>query len=152
MCAFPYYTGEHPGPKCCKYAMVPDYHALGGAPDFQTGAAGISEQACGGAFVAFADVSALPEHHCAIDAGLGVAGVNGLVIHPEYGSFFVIGEIVTDCLLTFYAPRAEQMCMRCGKCSQNCPAGAIRWDGIDYSRCLSQITQQKGDLTPGSRR
>ena len=147
VCAFPYYTGEHPGANVCKYAMVPDYHVV--VRQILNRACQDLEQACGGAFVAFADVSALPEHHCAMAAGLGAAGVNGLVIHPEYGSFFVIGEIVTDRLLEFDAPRAEQMCMRCGKCIQNCPAGAIRWDGIDYSRCLSQITQQKGELTPG---
>lgn len=144
VCAFPYYTGEHPGADVCKYAMVPDYHYV--VRQLLNAAAQDLQQVFHGSFVGFTDVSALPERECALAAGLGFPGVNGLVIHPRYGSFFVIGELVTDCLFPFDSPLA-QTCMQCGACLKACPAGVISREGIDYSRCLSEVTQRKGKLT-----
>ena len=144
VCAFPYYTGEHPEADVCKYAMVPDYHVV--VRKILNEAAEELKQEFSASFVGFTDVSALPEHECAIAAGLGFPGVNGLVIHPEYGTFFVIGELVTDYLFQFDSPLTET-CLHCGACLRACPAGAIRKDGIDYGRCLSEVTQRKGELT-----
>ena len=145
VCVFPYYTGEHLDANVCKYAMVPDYHVV--VRQILNQAAEELSQTFGASFVSFTDVSALPERECALSAGLGFPGVNGLVIHPQYGTFFVIGEIVTDYLFEFDHPLTQQICMQCGRCVASCPAGAISWDGIDYTRCLSEVTQRKGDLT-----
>ena len=144
VCAFPYYTGEHPGANVCKYAMVPDYHVV--VRQLLNQAAEELSHAFQASFVGFTDVSALPERACALAAGLGFPGVNGLVIHPQYGTFFVIGELVTDYRFEFDAP-LDQICLQCGKCIESCPAGAISADGIDYARCLSEVTQRKGELT-----
>ena len=145
VCAFPYYTGEYPQANVCKYAMVPDYHVV--VRGLLNAACAELEEAFGASFVGFSDVSALPEKECALKAGLGFPGVNGLVIHPEYGTFFVIGEIVTDARFPFDSPLVQSICMQCGACIRSCPAGAIRPDGIDYTRCLSEVTQRKGELT-----
>ena len=145
VCAFPYYTGEHPGANVCKYAMVPDYHYV--VRQLLNQAAAELEERFGASFVGFTDVSALPERQCALAAGLGFPGVNGLVIHPQYGTFFVIGELVTDYRFDFDSP-LDRVCLRCGKCIRACPAGAISPEGIDYTRCLSEVTQRKGELTP----
>lgn len=147
VCAFPYYTGEHSGANVCKYAMMPDYHVV--VRNILNQAAQELSQAFCASFVGFTDVSALPERACALAAGLGVQGVNGLVIHPEYGSFFVIGELVTDHRFVPCPTAAAQSCLRCGRCIESCPGGAISWEGIDYSLCLSEVTQRKGDLTAG---
>ena len=144
VCAFPYYTGEHPGANVCKYAMVPDYHVV--VRQILNGAAAALRERYSAEFVGFTDVSALPERACALAAGLGFPGVNGLVIHPEYGSFFVIGELVTDYLFEFDSPMT-QTCLSCGACIRACPVGAISREGIDYTRCLSEVTQRKGELT-----
>lgn len=144
VCAFPYYTGEHPGANVCKYAMVPDYHFV--VRKILNEAASELRETFGASFVGFTDVSAIPEKECALAAGLGFPGVNGLVIHPEYGTFFVIGELVTDCLFSFDQPLART-CMGCGACLRACPADAITREGIDYTRCLSEVTQRKGELT-----
>ncbi len=144
VCAFPYYTGEHPEANVCKYAMVPDYHYV--VRRILNQAALELSEFFGASFVGFTDVSALPERECALAAGLGFPGVNGLVIHPQYGTFFVIGELVTDYLFEFDRP-LQQVCVQCGKCVQACPVGAISMDGIDYTRCLSEVTQRKGELT-----
>ena len=144
VCAFPYYTGEFPQANVCKYAMVPDYHVV--VRQILNRAAEELEAHFGASFVGFTDVSALPEKECALAAGLGFKGLNGLVIHPDYGTFFVIGELVTDFLFAFDRP-LQETCMECGLCMKNCPVGAISKDGIDYTRCLSEVTQRKGELT-----
>ena len=144
VCAFPYYTGEYPEANVCKYAMVPDYHYV--VRQILNRAAEELSTWFHASFVGFTDVSALPEHECAIAAGLGFPGVNGLVIHPRYGTFFVIGELVTDYLFPFDSPLTET-CMNCGACIKACPAGAISRRGIDYTCCLSEVTQKKGELT-----
>ena len=144
VCAFPYYTGEHPGANVCKYAMVPDYHYV--VRQILNQAAEELREAFSASFVGFTDVSALPERECALAAGLGFPGVNGLVIHPKYGTFFVIGELVTDYLFPFDSPLLE-VCLHCGACIRACPVGAIGKDGIDYTSCLSEVTQRKGELT-----
>ena len=146
VCAFPYYTGEHENANVCRYAMVPDYHVV--VRQLLNEAAEELEQVFGGSFVGFSDVSALPEKECALASGLGFPGLNGLVIHPEYGTFFVIGELVTDIPFPFDVPMTAS-CMQCGACMTACPAGAIGREGIDYSRCLSEVTQRKGELTAG---
>ena len=144
VCAFPYYTGEHPGANVCKYAMVPDYHVV--VRNILNRAAAELSEHYNASFVGFADVSALPERECALAAGLGFPGGNGMVIHHEYGSFFVIGELVTDCLFEFDRPLNES-CIYCGACMRACPAKAISMNGINYSLCLSDVTQRKGELT-----
>lgn len=149
VCAFPYYTGEHPDANVCKYAMVPDYHTV--VRQILNQAAEELSQYFHASFVGFTDVSALPERECALAAGLGFPGLNGLVIHPQYGTFFVIGELVTDHLFSFDRP-LQQVCLQCGKCVKACPAGAISPDGIDYTRCLSEVTQRKGELTEEEQR
>ena len=145
VCAFPYYTGEHPEANVCKYAMVPDYHVV--VRNLLNQASEELSQAFSASFVGFSDVSALPEKECALASGLGFSGVNGLTIHPQYGTFYVIGELVTDFQFPFDSP-LPQSCLHCGACIKACPAGAISFSKIDYARCLSEVTQRKGELTP----
>lgn len=145
VCAFPYYTGEHPHATVCRYAIVPDYHAVCGT--ILNSSCNLLQQEFGGSFVWFCDISPFSETRLAVQAGLGVRGQNNLIIHPTYGSYFVIGEIITD--QPFPASEAHMgSCMGCGACLKQCPQNCIKSDGVDYSQCLSALTQQKGILTP----
>ena len=47
-------------------------------------------------FEHFNDYSPIREVSAAFLAGLGRLGKNGLLLHPQYGSYIFIGEIVTD--------------------------------------------------------
>lgn len=106
-------------------------------------------------FSLFSDHSPLAEVDGAARAGLGVVGLNGLLITPDYGSFIFIAEVVTSADYETAVGRAEPVfpdappaCIRCGACRRACPAGCLDGQtGRDMTSCLSALTQKKGALT-----
>lgn len=97
------------------------------------------------AFQTYVDNSCLIDKASAWRAGLGFFGKNNLLIHPDYGSAFNIGQILTDLPVAF--TKAAPMPCRCGdcdRCLKACPTGALgEGFALDYTRCLSNLTQQK---------
>lgn len=140
--AFPYYADEAGG-NLSQYARGRDYHVaitrrLKAVCDaMQTGYPGRR-------FYPLADNSPLPERQAARLAGLGLAGRNGMVILPPYGSWIFLGTILTDLPVETNRPPAPRCC-DCGACVQACPTGALRCG--DFTVCLSHLTQKKGELT-----
>ena len=103
-------------------------------------------------FASFADHSPLCEVDAAARAGLGVVGMNGLLLTPDHGSFVFLGEIITDADYTAVTgatapefPAIPPVCNGCGACIKACSMGCR--DG-DRSACLSAMTQKKGAITP----
>ena len=142
---FPYYSGPRSGGNLSLYARVPDYHRVAGdllASMCEQLSARFPENS----FVPFCDNSPIYEVNAAARAGLGVKGNNGLLINPLYGSYVFVGEIVTDREL----PEGGELspCSMCGKCTNLCPGGALGEKGLDAKKCLSALTQKKGELTP----
>lgn len=137
---FPYFAEPTPG-NLSLYARARDYHAviqerLGRvAQDLQAQFPNFS-------FVVLVDDSPIPEVYAAAAAGLGVLGDNGLLIHPDYGSYVFIGTIVTDLALPAAAVSPAH-CLQCGACRRICPVD------LDKSDCLSALTQKGGTLTEG---
>lgn len=148
VCGFPYYVGEYPRRNLSRYAMVPDYHRAAGG--LLEGACARLKEEFSGSFAWFVDNSPIREVEAACRAGLGVLGDNGLLLNPFYGSWLFLGTIVTD-LAVETREVSRQRCLGCGACRKACPAGCIGERGPDPSRCLSAITQKKGDLTPEER-
>lgn len=146
---FPYNLGDeaYDNSDISRYAVVPDYHNTIGKI-LQNTVVRLKEKFPEEEFISFTDNSPIPEVRAAINAGLGVRGLNGLFFNKEYGSWVFIGEIVTtmkcDCK---EAPDEKTICIECGKCISECPTKAIGKNGIDADRCLSFITQKKGELT-----
>lgn len=89
----------------------------------------------------FADNSPFCERSCAQVSGLGKRGKNGLLINPEYGSFFFVGCICFSISISI-THSAENfkcdLCENCEMCKSACPMcrGKI-------AECLSAITQKK---------
>lgn len=89
----------------------------------------------------------LPDKIYAYKAGIGYYGQNTLIINPIYGSWIVLGEIITD----VFFPRDQKMpslCTNCNSCINNCPTGAIL-TGYQFNakKCLSYLTVTK-ELIP----
>ena len=143
--AFPYYTKTELKSNLCNYARVLDYHIV--VNDYLKKISNdLKEVFKDYEFEGFSDVSAFPEHFCGQMAGVGFEGRNHLLINDRYGSFFVIGEIATN--LYFEASKPDfRSCKQCGLCVRNCPSKALNAEKDDFSKCLSEVTQRKGELT-----
>ena len=144
---FPYAmeAAAYRGGNLSRYAAVGDYHEI--VPQYLKRAVSALEQAFPAeAFVPFTDNSPIPEVRAAALAGLGCIGQNGLLIHARYGSWVFIGEIVTT--LPIDAPPHEiRPCIGCGRCVTACPTVALTAGGLDQSKCMSALTQRKGNLS-----
>ena len=99
----------------------------------------------------FCDSWDLDERYLAVKAGLGFIGRNHMLIHPTCGSFVFIGVVLTNCPLEESKPCGGR-CKGCGKCIKHCPGGALGADGgFDEKKCVSYISQKKGDLSARER-
>lgn len=99
---------------------------------------------------AFVDSAPIPERFWAWKAGLGFIGKNGMLIHPDQGSYFFIGCIFTDHEFDkINYSIIETPCGNCSKCIDACPTGAIVTSaGIDSRLCISYHTIESKNNIP----
>ena len=90
-------------------------------------------------FSGFADDSPINERVVAAIGGLGILGLNGMLITEKYSSYVFLGEIITDMPLDTKELEVKK-CEECGACMRACPKN-------DCGVCLSELTQKKGELT-----
>ncbi|MBQ4578660.1 MAG: epoxyqueuosine reductase [Clostridia bacterium] len=142
--AFPYGPAECIPGALSLYARGADYHQV-----LRERLAPVAEELArrhpGCRFDFYADVSPFPEVYAAALAGLGKLGQNGLLITENAGSFVFLGFLATDAHLPVTGGEIVP-CTGCGACKKACPGGALG-QTVDQSRCLSALTQQRGQLT-----
>ena len=86
------------------------------------------------------DADPLLDKAWAEEAGLGWIGKHSNLIHPQRGSWMVIGHLLCDLDLEADAP-AIPRCGRCSACIEACPTQAIREPFVVDSRlCLAYHT------------
>lgn len=142
VCAFGYYSGEEKG-NISRYAQGIDYHIVTKEK---------MEPLCdllrdnGFSAESFADTGVLNERLLANLSGIAFVGKNRMAISEKMGSYFFIGYILTNCELPCDEPN-KNTCKNCGKCIEACPLGALSEKGFCEEKCLSYITQKKGELS-----
>lgn len=92
----------------------------------------------------FVDSAPIFEKRYAVEAGLGWIGRQSLLITPDYGSFVLLGEVVTSAECNSYdTPLDTVGCGECRRCVEACPNGAIKERHIDTTRCISCATIER---------
>jgi epoxyqueuosine reductase len=100
------------------------------------------------------DMHPILEREQAARALLGAIGKHTLLIHPARGSFFLLGEIVTDADIAASdeSPRARavpegDLCGACTRCIDACPTEAITPYSVDARRCIAYLTiEHRGEI------
>lgn len=94
------------------------------------------------------DSAPIMERDFAQLAGLGWLGKNNTLITEQFGSWVVLGTLITTAELTPDAPMADSSCGSCRACLDACPTGALVAPYcLDARRCLSYWTiEHRGPL------
>ncbi len=95
----------------------------------------------GGAYRVLVDANQHVDREAAARAGVGFYGKNTMLITRRFGSWVVLGTLVTDVELEPTSPLSLD-CGECRLCIDACPTGALDEPGVlDATRCLSYWTQ-----------
>ncbi|MDG2113838.1 MAG: tRNA epoxyqueuosine(34) reductase QueG, partial [Actinomycetota bacterium] len=99
----------------------------------------------GAATAVVMDDNRLVDRAIAQRAGLGWLGRNTMLLHPDLGSWTVIGSVVTDAVLDADREPVDDGCGDCHRCQSACPTGALDESGVlDATRCLGWLLQAAG--------
>ena len=139
-----YYTSHHPQEergfgRIARYAWGEDYHRVFNrhlkrletiiqnlTPHSQTRS--------------YADTGPVMEKAWAQEAGLGWVGKHSNLVSTEFGSWLLLGEILTTLDLDPDEPGTD-LCGSCSLCVQACPTGAITEPYmVDAEKCISYLT------------
>lgn len=106
-------------------------------------------ESLGGRAVSCVDTSPVLEKPYARKAGLGWIGKNSNLLTKNLGSFFFLGEIMTDLELQPDRPYARNYCGTCTRCIDRCPTRAIVAPYVvDARRCISYLTIECRGVIP----
>lgn len=97
----------------------------------------------------FSDSAPVLERFWAAQAGIGFVGKNSLIIIPNKGSYFFLGELIIDLELDYDKPISRN-CGNCTRCIDSCPTNAIEKPyRINANRCISyQTIENKNEIAP----
>jgi epoxyqueuosine reductase len=105
----------------------------------------------GGAYRVLVDANDHVDREGAVRAGIAFYGKNTLAITRRFGSWVVLGTLVTD-LEIERSPALELDCGSCHLCIDACPTGALDEPGVlDSTKCLSYWTQASEPIPEGYR-
>ncbi len=92
-------------------------------------------------FLSVTDSAPVLERDLAYKSGLGWIGKNTCLIHPENGSLFFLGEILTSLDLSQEKSPVADFCGNCDRCITACPTQAIESPRVlNATKCISYLT------------
>lgn len=152
--ALNYYTNHEishsPGSgKVSRYAWGDDYHHIVGEQlrqllnwILETEPASVGKIAV--------DTSPIMDKAWAARAGLGWVGKHSNLIHPNFGSWVFLGELLLNLELDCAEQPVADQCGTCTACLDSCPTQAITEPYvIDSTRCISyQTIEFRGETLP----
>lgn len=145
VCLFPYYVENNGPSNLSRYTWGTDYHLVINEY-LEKLIEKLQKMNTSAQFSIHCDTSPLADRYMAYLAGLGFYGKNNCFISPKWGSYVVIGTILTTLEFEPNTP-LEQSCMGCNRCITACLGQCLGHDEFKYDTCKSYLTQKKGDLT-----
>lgn len=134
--------------RIARYALVkPDYHKVFERKlkrlqkDLEASFANIQAKF-------YVDYGPLMERPYAAQSSMGFIGKNTLLITKPYGSWVLLGEIITTLELPPEPGERHGSCGSCTRCITACPTGAIKENYVlDSNLCISYLTiEYKGSI------
>jgi epoxyqueuosine reductase len=100
----------------------------------------------GGRYRVLVDDNDHVDREAAVRAGIAFYGKNTMAITRRFGSWVVLGTLVTDVVIEA-TPPLELDCGSCRLCIDACPTGALDDPGVlDATKCLSYWTQAPSSI------
>lgn len=100
----------------------------------------------GGRYRVFVDANQHVDRAGAVRGGVGFFGKNTMLITRRFGSWVVLGALVTDVDIE-PSPPLDLDCGSCTLCIDACPTGALDEPGVlDSTKCLSYWSQAAGSV------
>ncbi len=139
-------TGPGPSGRVARYARGRDYHKVFEGRLKRLEAA-ILEAYPSSSTRRYVDHGPVLEKLWAERAGLGWRGKHTNLVSRGLGSWFLLGDVLTDLDLEPDAPE-EDHCGTCERCVEACPTGAITGPyQLDARRCISYLTiEHRGSI------
>jgi epoxyqueuosine reductase len=129
------------------YAVGPDYHRHVRAR-LDRLAEALARLFPGTRHLSYVDTGAIVEREWARDAGVGWLAKNTLVLHRQAGSYFFLGELVSD-LEVDPMPLPRDHCGTCTRCVAACPTGALEQGyTMEPRRCIAYLTIEHRSAIP----
>jgi epoxyqueuosine reductase len=129
---------RHGAGAIARYAWGSDYHAVLG--ERLQALSNVLQSRLGGAHRWYVDTGPLMDKALAARSGLGWYGKNTNVLTEGFGSWVLLGEILTTLEIEPDQPLRRD-CGTCRLCVAACPTGALGPDyTIDSGKCISYLT------------
>jgi epoxyqueuosine reductase len=140
------------GTRIARYAAGRDYHNVFGRM-LRKLAKRLRAAGLCGEFKKVVDAGPLLERSHAAEAGLGFESKAANLLHPRFGPWFFLGELILD---VEYEPTSAPVLGSCGTCTaclDACPTSAIVNPGeVDARRCISYLTIEARGPVPAALR
>ena len=136
------------GGRVARYAAGRDYHNLM-IKRLRRLSRELQREGLTGRSRAIVDAGPLLERSHAAEAGLGFASKAANLLHPTFGPWFFLGELLLDVEVESVAQPPAGSCGTCTACIDACPTAAIVAPGeIDAGRCISYQTIENRAAIP----
>ncbi len=137
-------VGETGRGRIARYAWGDDYHEV-----IERKLRQVDEwlSAEGGTQKVYVDTGPMLERDFAAVAGAGWQGKSTMLLHPKFGPWLFLAEILTTLALEADQPMRDH-CGKCTACLAACPTQAITApQQVDARRCISYLTiENKGSI------
>lgn len=96
----------------------------------------------------YTDTAPILERSLAKRAGLGWIGKNTMLINPQKGSYFLLGELFLNIELEYDSP-IKSLCGNCTRCIDSCPTDALISAGqLNSNLCIAYLTIESKNEIP----